>query len=193
MCGARIFSMAALAALLPSCGNAPVAPPADPIAGVAGTPVVPSPDSLEIVLLLSSTSGEPGRPVDAAGSVTNRGEDALFYFRGSGCDLMNVSVIGPDGRPVQLRDPTEPLPSDPCSEQRLGPGQARAFGSTFTETLYTNAGSMFQAPSGIYTFVVDALAERPGGWVAAEQRARFEWQGNSFWRGARRVPWVPNR
>lgn len=184
MSRAHILGSTVLAIALASCEEPRVTEPFARLPAPAALS-----DALEIEIVLSADSAAPGQPVVASGAATNTGADTLFYFIGCGCDLVTVSMLGPDGLPITWRDPTEPLPLCPCFETTLAPGQGRSFRETFAGTLYTNDGSTFQAPSGTYTFVAGAFVGRPGGTLYAERRASFEWRGGTSWRSARRVWW----
>jgi hypothetical protein len=133
-------------------------------------------------LAVSPVEASPSQPVIADARARNVGNTRVWHSGGCGCSGVGLSVLGPDGAYVSLRDPNEPWPGCPCWDEPMDPGQDFVGGLAFNGTLYAAGSSGFPsptypAPEGTYT-VVARFSYRtsvPGESFTVERRTTFTW------------------
>jgi hypothetical protein len=133
------------------------------------------------------------QPADTAYSlrlnanVANAGSTPVWHCQGCGCGTgIGITVLGPDGKPVDVLDPKRPMPLCPDGLTGLDPGANLETWLTFTGRLYVADSPIFptptyQAPPGTYTVVGDFAYNTVEQWPSSgsgsviERRARFIW------------------
>jgi len=151
-------------------------------AGCASKVTRPSVTEFDISLLVSPTVGGPISPVVADVRITNVGNTRVWHCAGCGCDGVELTVLGPDGNMVWLRDPRAVGPACPPLVVPLEPGRDVAGRLVFTGTLFigdqaTVPSPMYPAPAGTYTVVArfGYMTSVPGESIPLERRATFTW------------------
>ena len=135
--------------------------------------------------VLQSVGSSPA--IELSAKVLNAGTTPVWHCEGCGCGMgITITVLGPDGTPVELLDPRRLMPLCPDGLAALEPGGGFADGLTFNGTLYV-ADSLgppsptYTAPPGTYTVVAgfsySTRQERPWaeGGIGIERRATFSW------------------
>jgi len=146
----------------------------------------PAPQGLQLVIVLSSRSGDPTHPVDATAVVTNGPGGQIYHAAGCGSAGIQLRVRGLDGAPMRLVDPrVASACADSCCVA-LAAGARLQDALHFSGTLYAADGSSYPAPSGDY--VVQAMFASSGAMDGASstvtQETRFHWAGPEFRLGA---------
>ena len=139
---------------------------------------------------VSSPRGSPSDPVELNAAVRNAGETRVWHIAGCGCDPIGLEVLGPDGLPVAIDDPTAIGPLCPCGNVPLERGGTLGAGKVFSGTLYVTNSIVhptptYPAPNGTYTVVArfsygtsDAGGEASPS-THLERRVTFDWEGSA--------------
>jgi hypothetical protein len=155
--------------------------------GCAGEVTRPSTTDVDISLVVSPRVGSSISPVVADVRITNSGNLRVWHCEGCSCgNGIELTVLGPDGTMVWLRDPKAVGPACPDGFAPLEPSRDVAGRLVFTGTLFmtdqpTVPSPTYPAPAGAYTVVARFSYETsapgaPGGnWTPLEQRATFTW------------------
>jgi hypothetical protein len=143
----------------------------------------PDPQGLQLVIRVSSRSGDAAHPFDATAVVTNGQGAQIYHTAGCGSAGIRLRVLGPGGAAVRLIDPRVATPCpDSCCVPLAAGGQLHDT-LHFGGTLYAADGSSYAAPSGDY--VVEATFEAsgaPDGAAATTvtQQTRVRWTGSEI-------------
>jgi hypothetical protein len=140
----------------------------------------PAPQGLQLVIVLSSRTGDAAHPLDATAVVTNGQGAQIYHAAGCGSAGIRLRVRGPDGAAVRLVDPRV---TGACADScciALAAGDRLQDALRFDGTLYAADGSTYPAPSGDY--VVDATFDARGDLsnqaaTTVTQETRFRWTG----------------
>jgi len=151
-------------------------------AGCAEKSTRPAITAVTLSLATSPAVGNPSQPIVADVRVRNVGDTRVWYADGCGCDAISLSVLGPDGLEVLLRDPKALGPLCPCWNTSLESRQSLGGRFDFTGTLYvadptTWPTPTYPAPRGTYTVIArfSYAPSVPGDVLTLERRTTFEW------------------
>ena len=152
-------------------------------AGCSGRATRPTVTDVDLSVAASPVAGSPSLPVVADARVSNAGTTRVWHCEGCGCgNGIGLTVLGPDGVEVWLRDPNAALPLCPDAVMPLDPGRDLGARLVFTGTLYANGHPTFPsptypAPPGTYTVIArfTYAISVPGEWVPLERRTTFAW------------------
>ena len=161
------INLLALLGLVSACDKSPVRPPAFRIL---------------MSVRANPTTGNPSNPVMIEIRIVNAGSRAVWVCAGCGCEG-GLLILGPDGRPVALDDPKEPLPLCPVWNEPFKPGAVFQGARPFRGVLYaqdspTWPSPTYAAPPGRYTVIVRFryTLTPGGGGQTVEETTVFDWQ-----------------
>jgi len=153
-------------------------------AGCAERAMRPAVTDIDLSLAASPAVGGPSLPVVADVRVSNAGNTRVWHCEGCGCgNGIGLTVLGPDGVEVWLRNPNAPVPLCPDGFTPLEPGRDLGARLVFTGTLYATGPPTwppptYPAPPGTYTVVArfSYATSVPGEWIPLERRVTFAWE-----------------
>ena len=152
-------------------------------AGCARETTRPDVTEVQLSAAVGPAVGSPSRPVTIDVLAANIGNVPLWRCDGCGCgNGIGVSVLGPDGAEVLLRDPNAVLPMCADGMVRLEPAGTVGSRVVFSGVLYTaspsNPAPTHPAPPGTYTVVATFgyMARVPGEFGKVSRRTTFDWQ-----------------
>ena len=120
----------------------------------------PDLQGLQLVIRVSSRSGDAAHPFDATAEVTNGQGAQIYHTVGCGSAGIRLRLRGPGGAAVRLVDPRVATTcADSCCVPLAAGGQLHDT-FHFDGTLYAADGSTYAAPSGDY--VVEATFAASG-------------------------------
>lgn len=148
-------------------------------------PTRPAFTYVRVVVTATPVAGGPSAPVSMNVLITNAGKTTVWRCGDWCCDPIDLWVLGPDGSPVALRDPNEPLPAMPCGPAvylPIEPKETLRSGGKFTGVLYQRDSTewpspTYAAPSGTYTmFGAFTYRSSPSGEpTRVESKTTFTW------------------
>lgn len=140
----------------------------------------PDSQGLQLVIKVSSRSGDVAHPFDCTAVVTNGQGAQVYHAAGCGRAGIRLRVVGPDGATVRLADPRSVTAcADTCCVPLAAGGQLRD-ALQFDGTLYAGDGSSYAAPSGDYvveaTFASSGVPDGASA-TTVTQQTHFRWTG----------------
>jgi hypothetical protein len=147
----------------------------------------PDPTGLQLVIRVSSRSGDAAHPFDATAVVTNGQGAQVYHTAGCGSAGIRLRVLGPGGAAVRLVDPRAATAcADSCCVPLAAGGQLHDT-IRFDGTLYAADGTPYAAPSGDYVVeAAFAATEAPNreAPTTVTQQTPFRWTGSEIRFGA---------
>ena len=152
-------------------------------AGCAKEGTRPAVTQVQLSVAAGPAMGSPSRPVAIDVRATNVGNMPVWRCEGCGCgNGIGVTVLGPDGAEVLLRDPNGVHPLCADGMVRLEPAGTIESRVVFSGLLYMAGPSIptptYPAPPGTYTVIASfGYGTRAEAEVAhLSRKATFDWQ-----------------
>lgn len=163
--------LAALAALLLGCAEAPLRP--KPVTDVS------------LDLTLSAAEGSREQPLAIRAVARNVGTTTVNQMAGCGCYGLAIYLFDEQGAPVAIDDPCAVRPACACGPEPLPPGAKLETGVHFEGDVYGYVPQesrcvLEDAPAGTYTVLARCrVFTSIENQRTIERRATFRWTGSS--------------
>jgi hypothetical protein len=141
--------------------------------------------AVELTVSALPPVGGPSQPISIESRAVNATGSGFWHCQGCGCgNGMTLTILGPDGSPVALRDPREEPPLCPDTMVPWASNASVESRLPFTGTLYETNPSGFpptptyDAPAGTYTVVArfSYAGSSAGQTIPVVQTTTFQWQ-----------------